>query len=355
MAQQRSGRVPEGSGGRILQDPGLEAEADAFAAQAATAAPAPAPRRAARRVSRSVAQLNPAVVAPALVFAGLSAEAWGVAANVVGVLGAVGGTIAGHLRRRAARHQRLRLAAAAPEGDDRAGPEDAQQIAQFDIINAYVARYVERHPAEFTGPMKPPAEAPDTGEAPTGGATGEDIDQAVLQQVGASIETALEKALEDDLQTAQQEYMWSEGDARASSDKIGGTAGEADRGGVTGFLQLRNIQGVALKRELKLSPEAEQLVGQVPGNGDTLLVRRFFGGLVSGDATEAAFQSLTVNVEGGAPQESVGPDGTPLFIVRTLWYWDRWGFNTESRMETQIALGTTGKPWFGSVYEGSAD
>jgi hypothetical protein len=150
------------------------------------------------------------------------------------------------------------------------------------------------------------------------------------------------------------EYRWGEDDSRDWSSKLGGTDAPEDVG-VTGYLQLRDIEGVAVSRTLELTPDARTLVGDVPGQGTTLTAHRFWGGRVGGKVQTSAFQSLTVDVEGGGAQESMAEAGSPRFMVRTRWQWQRWGFDNTTWMQTSIWLDETGTPVFGSEWEGSPD
>jgi Domain of unknown function (DUF4157) len=379
VAQQRAGRTPASAAGRLHSDPGLEAEADAVATRARTASPgmAPATSKGGAQVATTPAvQPNPAAAAA---FLGLSAEAWGVAANVVGIVGAVGGAAAGTY-------------SAVQPGSNAVGSlvlpqgfmsnqdqQKLQQIAQFEIINMYVDRYLAAHPdvAEQlrnpgggapsgappggrpagrpgAGPQQqPPAPAAEGGgEArPTGGPTGSAIDEAVLNAVKTSVERALASRLENNVRTMTAEFMWGEDDTRAEGS-VGGS-GTEESVGVTGFLQYRNIQGSSITQNLTLSNDSKLAVGSVPGEGTEVKVRKFLGGSVGGRATWSAYDNLAVNVEGGAAQTAVGVGGAPKLIVRTHWYWGRWGPDSETWMQNEIVVGDDGRCTISCSREGT--
>jgi hypothetical protein len=352
VAQQRAGRVPATSG-RLVSDPALEGEADAFADHARTASPG----RVAARSARAAQPMPAPAVGIGAILATVASET---AVNLVTVLGAVGGTIAGtYIGMQPGQNgfASMLFPQKMLSGQDTV---KLQEIAQFEIINRYVERYLRKQKDEGKPQTAPEAapEAEGRGERddPTGTPTGEQIDEQVLNQVANATQRSLQEQLETNLATAEREFMWSEDDTRRNANKIGGTAGSSDAVGVTGYLQFRNMQGRALRQTLALSDEARKLVGKVPGDGREVIVHLFWGGMVSGDATESMWQSLTVNVEGGAAQESVADGGSPLLIVRTVWNWDRWGKNTESRMENKIALTDQyGLPVITGEYEGSAE
>ncbi|HEX2513489.1 MAG TPA: hypothetical protein VH257_02210, partial [Chloroflexota bacterium] len=166
------------------------------------------------------------------------------------------------------------------------------------------------------------------------------------------VERDLAAAMENNLQSVSREYMWAEGNTRGEGS-VGGTGGHEESAGVTGTLQLRHMEGVALKRTLALSSDAKLAVGSVPGDGTEVIVHRFVGGSLGGHANWSAWDNLTVNVEGGQAQESIGPNGSPKLIVRTSWYWDQWGANSETYMEIHIHVGDEGIPVITATYEGT--
>jgi hypothetical protein len=111
------------------------------------------------------------------------------------------------------------------------------------------------------------------------------------------------------------------------------------------------MEGVAYKKTLHLSDDAKKAVGSVPGEGTELTVHRFLSGQLTGKATWSMWDNLAVNVEGGQATQSIGPNGSPRFRVRTHWYWDQWGPNSNSWMENQIDLDDTGKPTITADYD----
>ena len=319
------------------------------------------------------------VVPAAGAFLGVSAAAWSTAGTVVGIVSTVGGAAAG-VASAVARGENKFASYVFPKNlMSKQDEQKLQQIAQFEIINQYVDRYLAANPAvrdqltQTSGggdqpqPAPTPAPAPAPTPAPTptpapgkeappapptGGPTSAQVDEAVMSAVKTQVERDLAAALENNLQSVTKEFMWSEGNTRGESS-VGGTSGQEESAGVTGTLQLRNMQGVALKRTLTLSSDAVLAVGSVPGQGTEVIVHRFAGGSLGGHANWSAWDNLTVNVEGGQAQESIGPNGSPKLIVRTSWYWDQWGANSETYMEVHVHVGDDGIPVITATYEGT--
>jgi hypothetical protein len=175
-------------------------------------------------------------------------------------------------------------------------------------------------------------------QAPRGAPDAAAVDAAILEACKTSVQRELQTALESNLTNTFHTEVWSE-DNEESEDAVG----------VTGTLRLRNMQGAMIKETLSLSADAKRAGISVPGEGDEVSVRRFVTGRVDGQANWSAWMNLAVNIEGGQVQTSVGQDGAPKFILRTHWYWDRWGPNTESFMELEIEMDENARPVVNSV------
>jgi hypothetical protein len=377
VVQQMQGRVqPTLQANNVLinNDNGLEQEADVMGAKASQQTE---PQQTIdttqhsatlQRQASSVAQMTP------LAFAGLSAEAWGMAANVVGAISGVGGAAAGTYT-------------AVSRGENAFGslvlPQNLmsdsdqlklQQIAQFRIINSYVDRYLQRNPHvreqlsnRVTGTTPTtPTPTPDTNtsgsgqganppsptpELPTGAPTASAIDEAVLDSVKRSVQIDLQSTLERPTnETTDKEFMWGEDNTRGRGAI--GQSGTGESVGVTGFLQFRNIEASVLEEQLSLTFDARDAVGDLPHNRTTVTVHKFIGGSVGGRATWSAWDNLSVNVEGGAAQQGVFSNGSIKLTIRTHWYWDFWGPNSDTWMQNEIHVTNSGDVSITGVYEG---
>ena len=249
-----------------------------------------------------------------------------------------------------------------------------RQLVQFRIINMYVERYLTAHPevrAELNAPPgaparpagrggtsgrggtggTPPRSAGGGGESdrPTGAPTAEGIDQAVLDACKTAVEREVSTALER-LRTTTKEFQWGEDNTRGTD----GSGSEEDVG-VTGYLNFRNIQSVCLSEPLSLSADARKALGNqsVPGDGTQVKIHRFHGGSVGGRASWSAWDNLAVSIEGGGAQESVAGGGAIKLILRTKWYWDRWGPNSETNMENTLTVKDDGTTEIDAAYEGT--
>ncbi|WP_217913361.1 DUF4157 domain-containing protein [Miltoncostaea marina] len=366
VVQQREGRVPDpgGAGTTLVSDPGLEAEAEAIGRRAAAErgsgprGPAAAPARIARSGGRAPTA-QPAVAQPAwpaaLVAIGVGSwEAAAGLATVVGTAAAVTGQVASAVNRGENAFASYNFPEKIMTAQDEA---KLAQIAQFLIVNQYIDRYLAAHPEArpLIGPPAPapvpdgrqappptPGAAPDAapGSAPAGPSaaprgvpTSEAIDAEILTAVKLDVQRRLQTELESNLRTAAAEFVWGEDDSR-SEESVG----------VTGWLKLRDMQAATLHYRLTLSADAKQIGISLPGEGTTVKVRRWVTGKMTGRANWSAWDNLAVNVEGGAAQTTVGPTGAPRFILRTHWYWDRWGPNSETWMSLTIDIDEGGTP-----------
>jgi len=405
VVQQREGRAPAVPSGAVISDPALESAAEDFSARAGFAGgvharqvgpdeharhSTTAPQADAQAARPGSTAVQP--VAPALAFLGLSAAAWELAGTVAGVVTTVAGAGAG-VYSAVARKENAFGSYVFPQnvitGRDTLS---LQQIAQFEIINKYVELYLNANPevraqlqpisapppapspaptpgpapakpsapapAKPPSPAPAPAAAPAPGTTPTAGAarptgapTAAGLDEAVLGAVKISVERRLQAQLEGNKKTTEKEFMWGEDDTRGEGPIEG--SGKAETFGVTGFLRFRNVEGVALKQQLMLTPDAKLVLGSVQGEGEVVIVRRLVGGSLGGHATWSAWDNLTVNVEGGQAQQSFYPNGSPMLIIRTLWYWDQWGTNSETWMQTLVGVDDDGTPSIHSSYEGT--
>ncbi len=305
-----------------------------------------------------------AAAAPIL---GLTAEAWGVAANVVGIITAAGSAAAGTYQavsRGENAFGSLNLPHNLMSEQDK---RKLRQIAQFRIINEYVRRFMERPENQgardslqggggSSGQATPPAGAPGTGnqassptpttepsapEQPTGTPTSAQVNQEVLDAVKNAVQIELQTALERATSTKEYEFRWGEDDSRGEG-AIGSSEASEDVG-VTGYLQFQGIQASMISETLTLSELAKAALGSVPGDGTAVVVHKLMGGNVSGEATWSAWDNLTVNVEGGSAQQSVHENGSIKLIIRTHWYWERWGPDSDSWMENTIHIDDEGK------------
>ncbi len=387
VVQQIQGRVkPTGriNGVAVNGDRALEYEADVMGSKAMQFKGAPGERKSGiedtlqmyrsggiiQPQQTSVVQRNP------LAFAGLSAEAWAMASSVASVIATAGGAAAGTyvaVRRGENAVASLVLPQHLMSNGDKG---KLKQIAQFRIINMYIERFLakpeNRHLREQLlsgrGPGATPGGGAPTGaggtggagaggttpagpEPPTGAPTASAIDQEVLIAVKNSVQTDLQATLETDPYSWDYELMWGEDDTRGQG-RIG-QSGTAESVGVTGFLRYRNLEASALRETLTLTPVANAAVGPIPNQGSEVVVHQFIGGSLGGYATWSAWDNLTVNVEGGDAQQSVHSNGSAKLIIRTHWYWDRWGPNSESNMQNEIYVEDHGGVTITWSYEGT--
>lgn len=318
--------------------------------------------------------------APPLVFAGLSAEAWALAGTVVSTVTTVGGVAAAGYSAVTPGENRFGSLALPQNRISGADQRKLQQVVRYRIINEYVRRYLERNPnvrdqldsqssgdsatggstpgntpaptsaptpGDAAGDTPAPTSAPIPGDAagdapaPTGAPTASGIDQQVLDGVKNSIEIEIETALQTDPQAFDAEFMWGEDNTTGTYESVDQSR-SGERVGVTGFLQFHNLRASVLKETLSLSSDAQTAVGALPDEGTEVVVHKFIGGSVGGRCTWSAWQNLAVNIDGGAAVESYHDNGSVQFTIRTTWYWDRWGPNSESHMENEIYIGDNG-------------
>jgi len=383
--QQMQGRVnprTHRNGASINDDPGLEREADVMGAKANRQRGEPGQiegskiggavqRRpgtdAVQRAQGSVVQMNP------LAFAGLSAEAWAMASTVAGVIATVGGMAAGTYVAVAAGQNRFASLLLPHNLMSNGDKGKLKQIAYFRIINMYVERFLARPEnshlrqqlmgvqgppvappaAAGQGPVTAPGSSTSAGAGrPTGAPTASAIDQAVLVAVKNSIQTELQTILESNPSSGDVEFKWGEDDTRGVGNSIG-SSGSAESVGVTGFLQIRNIEANILRETLSLTREANAAVGSIPGQNTNAIIHRFIGATLGGRATWSAWDNLAVNVEGGAAQQGVHTNGSVKLIIRTHWYWSRWGPDSETWMESQMHVRDDGGCDISGTYEGT--
>jgi hypothetical protein len=373
--QQMQGRVSptmHADDASINDDTELEQEADQMGVRAnrlSAAYQSAAESSAQMEQYPDVAQMQTPViqrVAPA--FLGLSAAAWGVAANVAAVVGTAS-AVAGGTYIVAAPGENKFGSLVLPSNQMSDGDKGKlRQIARFRIINAYVERYLSVHSEvrdqlyPVYGPPLPPGFQEPAGggggsggegaggggesesaERPTGSPTESAIDEAVMVQVRDAIENELNIAMETATGVGNStiEFRWGEDDTRGRGVGEGGS-GSAESIGVTGFLRFRDLEGSVLTETLSLSSDASAAVGSVPNEGMEMLVHRFIGGSIGGVVEYSYLQNLTVNIEGGAVQVGVAANGSPKLIVRTHWHWDRWGANVDTHMRNEIHVTDSG-------------
>ena len=361
VVQQRDGRLPA-STGAVVSDPGLESEADSFAAavRSGPAGPSPAPLTAARSgaAPREGTVAQPVEPVTAGVFLTLGAEAWGIAGTVVGIVTAgigVGGGVATVV----APGSNAVASYVLPqnvmsEGDK----EKLQLIAQFKIISQYVRMYLDKHHDirdEINGTTPAPEAEPEQAPAPAREPDIEGLDEMLLDTVKIAVARELQATLERDVNETEHEFMWGEDDVFFDGP-VGSRNRPPEAFGVTGYLRFHNVQSAAIATRLELTglTAAERgAVGGVPEEGKLAIARRFTGGSMDGDATWSMHSSVAVNVLGGQAQLATRPDGAPELIIRTGWDWSRFGPDTQSKLETRISVTKGGQPIITSEREGS--
>lgn len=419
VVQQMQGRVQPTThvnGSAVNDDPALETEADVMGSKALqtektwlSEQPTQAARGTQQHGTGAVQRVAQRVAPAALAFAGLSAEAWGMASSVVGAVSGIGGAASASYHA-VSRGENGFGSLVLPQGLISNGDKGKlQQLIQFRIINAYVQRFLARpenrqlrdelmgtaspgaapgslsdptacHPpmlcppdpaAPTPGPAStptfsstatptstpPPTAAPTAtggGAAeptrPTGAPTASGIDQEVLTAVKNDVQTQLETLLETPTARVNREFMWGEGDAR-NIGEIG--SGPEEAVGVTGFLRFRNIETSILRETPQLSSAALAALGEIPGNGTEVIIHKFLGGSIGGQATWSAWDNLTVNIEGNAVQQGVHGNGSTQLTARTHWYWDRWGPNSETYMQNELYIQDSGEVEISVSYEGT--
>jgi hypothetical protein len=284
------------------------------------------------------------------VFLGLSATAWGTAANVAGVLAATAGGVAAVatvVARGTNGFGSLNLPANLISEQDKL---KLQRVIQIEIINRYVDRYLAAHPEAAgggtgtEGATAPPAAGPAPASGGTGGPSGAPsasaIDEAILETVKTTVQMELAADLER-AESSQRSFRWGE-DNTQSRGEWSSDLGETESVGVTGTLNVRNLESVAIKRTPNLSSAARDAGITVDGAGRQVTIHKFIGGMITGSATWSAWDNLSVNFEPGSAQEGVNWNGGPKLTVRTHWYWDRYGPDSETWLEVTIAVNDSG-------------
>jgi hypothetical protein len=226
-----------------------------------------------------------------------------------------------------------------------------QRVIQIEIINRYVDRYLAAHPeaagegTETGGAAAPPAGGTGTAgggtERPSGAPTASAIDEAIMETVKTTVQMELAADLER-AERSRASFRWGE-DGTESSGEWGSDLAETESAGVTGTLEVRNVESVAITRTPTLSAAATEAGISVEGAGREVTIHKFIGGMITGRATWSAWDNLTVNFEPGQAQEGVNYNGAPKLTARTHWYWDRWGPDSESWLEVEIKVNDDGR------------
>jgi len=367
VVQQRDGRVggpamhTDGNAA-VVQNPALEAEADALGAKAAAGHAAPAAQAKleagsgagvaqAKLDGDSAVQMKPVIqgVIPAALAAigsALSSATAAQAATVAGTVIAGATALTGAATPGAGGVATYQFDSWMTQKDQR----NLERITQVRLINAYVTQWKAAHPeaANTTQSTTPTTTttAPPTGggaapapQAPDPAAQGGTIDQTIMASVNSSVQSDLISALNSRQRSASsQEYIWSD-----SGDHT------ADMMGTVGAIQFSAMKGTSFRETLTLSGDANQIsaLHTVPGLGQEMEVRQFRGGrLNKGSSFSLGYgDSLTVEVVGGKEAHDEAANGEHgSTTLSTQWNWD----GNSTQMSLEITVGSGGTPEFGS-------
>jgi hypothetical protein len=387
VLQQREGRVSGGAGdgAAVVQDAGLEAEADRRGLEAAqfqmadgdvvgdAALEAEADQRGAAAASprgaiqgHGIVQMNPAgAAAAAATYFGLSAaDAAAVGGTLISAATAAaqaGGAIAPG----ASGVQELTLGSRTSRRDE----AELQKIIQVRLINAYVAAWQRAHPevAGGTSAVSPTTTTTVTTTSPTrrtrsggterttttttmteeGPEAGGAIDEVVRQAVRTQVEQDVQALLDGHrVEVESPEYIWS--DSGAST---------ADTLGTVGAIQLTEVRGAGIEYAANLEGEAANIpsLRALPFLGQTLRVRQYRGGYLRQGLSWAVGlnDALAVNVAGGTDAfDEAAQSGHGEVTINTTWNWD--GGVTRMRLRYHVAA--NGTPTFSTEHrEGNPD
>lgn len=370
LVQQRDNRVggpamsTEGNAA-VVQNPALEAEADALGAMAAAGHATPAAQaKLAEGSGESVAQAKPdggsavqmkpviqgAIPAALAAIGGaLSSVTASQAATVAGTVIAGATALTGAATPGAGGVATYQFDSWMTQKDQR----NLERITQVRLINAYVTQWKAAHPEAATNTQSttptntttaPPtgggaAQAPAAPQAPDPTAQGGTIDQTIMASVNSSVQSDLISALNTRQRTNNsQEYIWSDSGAHT-----------ADMVGTVGAIQFSGMKGSAFRETLTLSGDANQIsaLHTVPGLGQEMEVRQFRGGrLNKGSSFSLGYgDSLTIEVVGAKEAHDEAANGEHgSTTLSTQWNWD----GNSTQMSLEISVGSGGTPEFGS-------
>lgn len=370
VVQQKEGRVGSPTSGgegnaTVLQDPGLEAEADAKGAAAAQASMAdgahilasagasttPVQQKAA---SGSVAQMKPAILGA--IPAALAAAGAALSSATAAQAATVAGTVITGMTTVAGMAAPVNSGVATYVFDAWFSQQDKlklERIAQVRLINAYVDQWLAAHPGESVtnesdttttttnttrrGNTTTRTQTTDTGGGPA--AEGSQVDSTLMETVKTNVQSQITTALNSRQRTASSsEYIWSDSGEHT-----------ADAMGTVGALQFQGMRGTRFSESLALNSNASQIAAlrTVPLLGETMDVREFRSGrLVQGSSHSTGWgDSLSVNVVGGKEEHDEAANGEHGETrLSTQWQWD----GNATQMSIGITIDSSGTPSFGT-------
>jgi Domain of unknown function (DUF4157) len=353
VIQQRNGRVsaPVQAGGgnaTVVQDPLLEAEADALGAQAAGSSGANTDlvqTATTAAGSNLMIQQKPIVQAffPAL-FSGIGSALSSVTAAQAATVGAT--LLAGGSQVNAGTSVQPGTSGVQPVQLDNGWMSNVDKqklnlIIQYRLINRYVEHWVATHPEAMTpnpapqagtpnagGGISPPAPAPTPSTPapsapapqPAGvagaAASGGQVDAAILNAVSTEVQLQLEQDLNTNQKTSpDRDFIWSDSGSN-----------EADSIGTVGAISFTEVRGTDLTELLTLKGEAAKIPNlDLPMKDTVVQISQFRGGRMvqSPEFSTGYGDDLAVNLDGAGPTyDQAGNNGHGKHTYSTAWRWD---------------------------------
>jgi hypothetical protein len=370
VVQQRDGRVSGGGAGTtVVQDPALEAEADALGAAAAAREVAGDDEPATGGGSTTpagaiqghgiVQALGPVlgIGTAAGAFAAMSAgDAAGVVGTLVG-LGSATASATSAVMPGQSGVQEIQLAQRMSSTDQR----KLRKLVQMRLINAFVEHYRRAHPMEPVGTTTT-VTTTTTGRPrrTEGGATETTtITETSTSGAGDAIDTQLRQAVVEDVEQQVAADLNASQHIHSYPEAIWCDDGTHERAsvGTVGAIQLADVRTAGLVETAALRGEAANLVElqNIPFLGETLDVRQVRGGVLrQGLSWSLGWNdSLAINVAGGAESfNEAENDGHGRVTVDTTWHWD----DGVTRASLAFDLLPGGQPGsYSALYTGDPD